>query len=152
MDLASQTACFVLPHPCVSSAFFYLIETFCLRQSIRHRDNYISWWLWPHKPTASFFYIIEFFLFSFTSSKLFVCVKDSKSQIASSAGGFVVTTGLHFSSTSLSFFFFLLFFETFCLRQGIPQRIATSASGFGLTNRLLLSSTSLTFFNFLLLL
>ena len=114
-------------------------------------NSYISWWIWPHKLSASFFYFIEFLLVYSTSLKLFVCVKLSDREIATSAGGFGLTNRLLLSSTSFSFFIFFYFIETFCLRQGIRQRIATSAGGFGLTNRLLLPSTSFSFFYFLLL-
>ena len=40
--------------------------------------------------------------------KLFVCVKVSDREIATSAGGFGLTNHLLLSSTSLSFYYFLL--------------------------------------------
>ena len=47
-------------------------------------------------------------LLSFTLLKFFVCVKVSHREIATSAGAFALTNRLLRSSTSLSFFYFLL--------------------------------------------
>ena len=146
-----------------SVSFFYFLllhQKFCLRQGfrLRHRDNYVSWWLWPHKPPASFFYFIEFLLLSSTSLKLFLCVKVSDREIATSAGGFGLTNRLLLSSTSLSFFYFLLLHQKFCLRQGFRLRHRDNyvswwlwphkppASFFYFIEFLLLSSTSLKLF------
>ena len=115
-----ETSCFFLLLHWVSSIFSYFIETFCLRQVNRKKDSYISWWLWPHKPPASFFYIIDFLLFSPTSLKLFVCVKLTERKISSSAGGFGLTNRRLRSSTTSSFFYFLLLHWNFLSASRYP--------------------------------